>query len=70
MKLELNLRKWRECSGNKLWAMNLRRPNFVAQDDECHRRGGNQAPTKFYHVTQVILQIWSFDQGLVTLAFL
>ena len=28
------------------------------------------SPTKFYHVTQTILQIWSRDQGLITLAFL
>ena len=25
--------------------------------------------TKFYHVTQIILYIWSYDQSLVTLAF-
>ena len=43
MSLELNARQWWECSGDELWAMNLRRPNFVAQDDECHRRSGNQA---------------------------
>ena len=43
--LEPNARKSWECSGDELWAMNLRRPNFVAQDDECHRRGGNQALT-------------------------
>ena len=43
MSLELNVRKLWECSGDELWAMNLRRPNFVAQDDECHRRGGKQA---------------------------
>ena len=43
MSLALNARKKWECSGDKLWAMNLRRPNFVAQYDECHRRGGNQA---------------------------
>ena len=28
------------------------------------------SPTKFYHVTQIILQIWLCDQSLVTLAFL
>ena len=28
------------------------------------------SPTKFYHVTQIILQMWSCDQSLVTLAFL
>ena len=27
-------------------------------------------PTKFYHVIQIILKMWSFDQSLVTLAFL
>ena len=43
MSLELNARKWSECSNDKLWAMNLRRPNFVVQDDECHHRGWNQA---------------------------
>ena len=26
--------------------------------------------TKFYHVIQIILQIWSRDQSLVTVAFL
>ena len=46
MSLELNARKWWECPGDKLWAMNLRRPNFVVQDDECHRHGGNQALKK------------------------
>ena len=25
---------------------------------------------KFYHLTQIILQMWSYDQNLVTLAFL
>ena len=45
MSLELNARKSWECSGNELWVINLRRPNFVAQDDECHRRGGKQALT-------------------------
>ena len=28
------------------------------------------SPTKIYHVTQVILWMWSYDQSLVTLAFL
>ena len=28
------------------------------------------SPTKFYHVTQIILLIWSCDQSLVTVAFL
>ena len=45
MSLALNARQWWECSGDELWAINLRRPNFVAQDDKCHRRGGNQALT-------------------------
>ena len=48
MSLELNARQWWECSGDELWAMNLRRPNFVAQDDEFHRRGGNQALGKYW----------------------
>ena len=26
--------------------------------------------TKFYHVTQIILLMWSFDQSLVNIAFL
>ena len=32
MSFALNARKWWECSGDELWAMNLRRRNFVAQD--------------------------------------
>ena len=28
------------------------------------------SPTKFNHVTQIILSMWSRDQSLVTLAFL
>ena len=48
MSLELNARQWWECSGDELWAMNLRRPNFVVQDDECQRRGGNQALGKYW----------------------
>ena len=28
------------------------------------------SPTKFCHMTQIILWIWSCDQSLVTLAFL
>ena len=28
------------------------------------------SPTKFYVVTQIILQLWSFDQNFVTLEFL
>ena len=43
MSLELNADKWWGCTGDELWTMNLRRPTFVAQDDECHRRGGKQA---------------------------
>ena len=43
MSLELKAREWWECSGDELWAVNLRRPNFVAQDDECPHRGGSQA---------------------------
>ena len=43
MSLELNARKWWECFGDELRAMNLRRTDLFAQDDECHRRGGNQA---------------------------
>ena len=43
MSLELDARKWWECSGNELWTINLRRPNFVSQDDECDRRCRNQA---------------------------
>ena len=42
MSLELNARMWWECCGDELWAMNLKRPNFVAQGDECYRGGGNQ----------------------------
>ena len=42
MSLALNAHKWWEYSGDELWAMNLRRQNFVAQDDEHHHRGGNQ----------------------------
>ena len=28
------------------------------------------SPTRFYHVAQIILPMWSCDQSLVTLAFL
>ena len=38
-----NVGKWWECSGDELWAMNLRRSNFVAQGDKCDCIGGNQA---------------------------
>ena len=30
----------------------------------------NDSPTKFYHVAQIILQKWTCDQSLVTLALL
>ena len=40
-----NVGNWWECSGDELWAMNLRRSNFVAQCDKSARRGGNQALT-------------------------
>ena len=33
MSLALNEGNWWECSGDGLWAMNLRRSNFVAQGD-------------------------------------
>ena len=46
MTIEVNARKCWECYGDELWAIYLRRPNFVAQDNECHRRGGNQALKK------------------------
>ena len=42
MSLALNVGNRWECSDDKLWAMNLRRSNFVAQGDKCDRRGGNQ----------------------------
>ena len=38
-----NVGKWWECSGDELWAMNLRRSNFVAQGDKCDCIDGNQA---------------------------
>ena len=60
MSLALSARKWWECSGDELWAMNLRRPDFVAQDDECHRRGGNQALDEmksiFHHFYQAFIE--------------
>ena len=43
IKTKNELRIWWECSGDKLWVMNLRRLNFVAQDDKYGRRSGNQA---------------------------
>ena len=59
MSLILNARKWWECSGDELWAMNLRRPNFVAQD-KYHRRCGNQALTDQILLTDCIyfLRYW------------
>ena len=68
MSLELNARKWWECSGDELWTMNLRRPNFVAQDDECQRRGGNQA-LGFDSTTDVLLGISHVLKILLTAAF-
>ena len=41
--LSTNVGNWWEFSGDELWAMNLRRSNFVAQGDKCYCRGGNQA---------------------------
>ena len=43
MSFALNKRNWWEYFGNELWAINLRRSNFVAQGNKCDRRGGNQA---------------------------
>ena len=43
MSLALNVRNWCEWSSDKLWVMNLRRSNFVAQGDKCDRCGGDQA---------------------------
>ena len=57
MSLALNARKWCECSGDELWAINLRRPHFVAKDDVCHRRGGNQA-------LKNVPRVWSEEPGL------
>ena len=42
MSLALNEGNWWECSGDKLWAMNLKQSNFVAQGDKCDRCGRNQ----------------------------
>ena len=36
MSLALNVDNWWECSGDELWAMNLRRSNFVAQKTPCY----------------------------------
>ena len=33
---------WCECSGDELWAMNLRQSNFVVQGDKSDRRAGEQ----------------------------
>lgn len=46
MSLKLDACKWWENSGDELWAMNMKRPNFVTKDDKCHRRDGNQALIK------------------------
>ena len=43
MSLTLNVHNWWECSGDVLWAMNLKRSNFAAQGDKSDRRGENQA---------------------------
>ena len=37
MSLALNKRNWWEGSGDKLWALNLRRSNFVSLGDKCDR---------------------------------
>ena len=34
---------WWECGGEELWTMSLGQSNIVAQGDEFHCRGGNQA---------------------------
>ena len=34
------------------------------------KKGYDVSATKFCHITQIILKIWSCDQSLVTLAFL
>ena len=66
MSLELNARKWWECSGDELWTMNLRQPSFVAQDDECHRRGGNQALSD---KTELNNDVQQFSRKLCLLEF-
>ena len=43
MSLTLNVGNWWECSGDEIYAMNLRQSCLVAQGDEYHRRGENQA---------------------------
>ena len=50
MSLALNKRNWWEGSGGKLWALNLRRSNFVSLGDKCDRRGGNQAYVRRAHL--------------------
>ena len=52
----LNVRNWWECSGDKLWVMNLWWSNFVAQDDKCDCRGG----TKLHWVRKAIKIVFSF----------
>ena len=39
---------WWECSGDELWTMNLEQCNVVAQCNEFHLCGGNQALRKPY----------------------
>ena len=39
----LNKCDWWGCCGDKIWAINLNRSNFVAEGGKCDRRGGNQA---------------------------
>ena len=41
--------------------MNLRRPSFAIQDDECHRRGGNQPSLKASQNLQQISLIWQYS---------
>ena len=63
MGLELNSQKWWECSGDELRVMNLRRLNFVAQDDECHRCGGNQALIrKPFRISLIWFRIRAYSQ--------
>ena len=47
MILALNVHNWWECSGDELWAMNLRQSNFDAQDNKCDQGGGNQVLVMF-----------------------
>ena len=43
MSLTLNMGNWWECSGDEIYAINLRQSSLLAQGDEYHRRGENQA---------------------------